>query len=107
MQSIHTYQWNFDTFVTQHILCNVSLAVAFNLIFRYIDDVSFINNNDFQLYVDSVYPNELEILDTTESSKSALYLNVLLNIDINGKLMTELNDNGIISLLHYKLALLM
>ena len=69
-----------------------SLAVAFNSTFRYIDDVLSINNNDFHSYVDSIYPNELEIKDTTESSMSASYLDILLNIDINGKLTTQLYD---------------
>ena len=36
--------------------------------------------------------NELEIKDTTESSMSASYLDILLNIDINGKLTTQLYD---------------
>ena len=40
----------------------------------------------------SIYPNELEIKDTTESSMSASYLDILLNIDINGKLTTQLYD---------------
>jgi hypothetical protein len=57
-----------------------SLAVAFNSTFRYIDVLS-INNNQFQLHVDSIYPNELEIKDTTESSTSASYLDVLLKFD--------------------------
>jgi hypothetical protein len=39
--------------------------VAFNSTFRYIDDVLTINNNRFHSYVDSIYPNELEIKDTT------------------------------------------
>jgi hypothetical protein len=54
----------------------MSLAVAFNSTFRYIDDVLSINNNQFQLYVNSIYPNELEIKDTTESSTSAPYIDV-------------------------------
>jgi hypothetical protein len=37
-------------------------------------------------YVDSIYPNELEIKDTTECSTSASYLDVLLKLDTNGKL---------------------
>jgi hypothetical protein len=44
--------------------------VAFNSTFRYIDDVLSINNNQFHSHVDSIYPNELEIKDTTESSTS-------------------------------------
>jgi hypothetical protein len=30
-------------------------------------------------HVDSIYPDELEIIDTTKSSTSALYSDVLLN----------------------------
>ena len=68
------------------------LAVAFNSTFRYIDDVLSINNDQFNSYVDSIYPSELEIKDTTESSTSASYLDVLLNIDADGKLTTQLYD---------------
>jgi hypothetical protein len=71
---------------------NKSLAVAFNSTFRYIDDVLFINNNNFHSYVDSIYPNELEIKDTTECSTSASYLDVLLKLDTNGKSTTKLYD---------------
>ena len=71
---------------------NKSLAVAFNSTFRYIDDVLSINNDRFHSYVDSIYPSELEIKDTTESSTSASYLDVLLNIDSGGKLTTQLYD---------------
>jgi hypothetical protein len=69
-----------------------SLAVAFNSTFRYIDDVLFINNNQFHSYADSIYPNELVIKDITECSTSASYLDVLLKLDTNGKLMTQLYD---------------
>jgi hypothetical protein len=59
---------------------------------RYIDDVLSINSDMFHSYVDSIYPIELEIKDTTESSTSASYLDVLLNIDADGKLTTQLYD---------------
>jgi hypothetical protein len=45
-----------------------------------------------QSYVDSLYPSELEIKDTTESYTSALYLDVLLNIVAGGKLKTKFFD---------------
>jgi hypothetical protein len=67
--------------------------VAFSSTFRYIDDVLSINNDQFHSYIDSIYPNELEIKDTTEPSTSASYLDVLLNIDVGGKLTTQLYDN--------------
>jgi hypothetical protein len=67
-----------------------SLAVAFNSTFRYIDDVLCINNSQFHSYVNSIYPNELEIKDTTECSISASHLHVLLKLDSNGKITTQL-----------------
>jgi hypothetical protein len=60
--------------------------------FRYIDDVLSINHNKFHSSVDSIYPNQLEIKDITECSTSALYLDVLLKWDINGKIKTQLYD---------------
>ena len=71
---------------------NKPLAVAFNSTFRYIDDILSINNDRFYSYVDSIYPSELEIKDTTESSTSASYLDVLLNINAGEKLTTQLYD---------------
>jgi hypothetical protein len=66
--------------------------VDFNLTFRYIDDVLSINNDQFHSYVDSIYPNELKIKDTTECSTPALYSDVLLKLDTNGKIMIQLYD---------------
>ena len=65
---------------------NKKLAVSFNHTFIYIDDVLSINNHNFHNYVHLIYPDELEIKDTTESDKSASYLDVLFNIDSNGRL---------------------
>ena len=77
-----------------------SLAVAFNSTFRYIDDILSINNNQFHSYVDSIYPNELEIKDTTDCSTTASHLDVLLKMDTNGKITTRLYHmtNRIISI---------
>jgi hypothetical protein len=60
--------------------------------FRYFDDVLSINNHNFHNYVHLIYPDELEIKDTKESDKSASYLDILLNIDSNGRLTTSLYD---------------
>jgi hypothetical protein len=57
---------------------NKPLVVAFNLTFRSINDVLSINNDHFHSHVDSLYLSELEIKDTTESSASASYFDVLL-----------------------------
>jgi hypothetical protein len=66
--------------------------VAFNSTFRYIDDVLSINNDRFHSYVDSIYPSELEIKDTIESSISASYLDGLMKIDAGEKLTAQLYD---------------
>jgi hypothetical protein len=47
---------------------------------------------DFHNYVHLINPDELEIKDTTKSDKSASYLDILLNIDSNGRLTTSLYD---------------
>jgi hypothetical protein len=68
------------------------LTVSLNYTFRYIDDVLSFNNHNRHNYLHLIYPYELEIKDTTESDKSALYLYILLNIDSNGRLRTSLYD---------------
>jgi hypothetical protein len=71
---------------------NKKLAVSFNHTFRYIDDVLSNNNHNFLNYVHLIYPDELEIKEATESDKSASYLDILHNIDSNGRLTTSLYD---------------
>jgi hypothetical protein len=73
--------WNFDTWTT------------------------FIYFKQRSIY--SIYPNELEMKDTTECSTSALYLDVLLKIDTNGKLATQLYDKqtGWFQFLHRQFSL--
>jgi hypothetical protein len=44
---------------------------------RDIGDVLSINNHNFHNYVHLIYPNELEIKDTTESDMYASYLDIL------------------------------
>jgi hypothetical protein len=48
--------------------------------------------DNFQNYVHLIYPDELVIKDTTESDKSASYLDILLNIESNGRLTTSQYD---------------
>ena len=50
------------------------------------------NNSRFGDYIHLIYPNELEIKDTTDSPKSASYLDLYLEIDSRGKLNTKLYD---------------
>ena len=69
-----------------------NVAKNFNFTFRYIDDVLSINNNDFSTYLQVIYPSELEIKDTTQSSTSASYLDLLLGTDNDKTLCTKIYD---------------
>ena len=68
------------------------LASRFNLTYRYIDDVLSINNPEFENYLGQMYPAELEIKNTTESTTSASYLDLLLSIGRDGQLHTSIYD---------------
>ena len=68
------------------------LASRFNLTYRYIDDVLSINNPEFENYLGQMYPAELEIKDTTESTTSASYLDLLLSIGRDSQLHTSIYD---------------
>jgi hypothetical protein len=71
---------------------NKTLAVSFNHTFRYIDDILSINDHNSHYYVHLIYPDELEIKDTTKSDNSASCLYILLYIDSYGRLTTTLYD---------------
>ena len=68
------------------------LARSFNFTFCYIDDVLSLNNSRFGDFVDRIYPIELEIKDTTDTDRSASYLDLHLEIDSEGWLRTKLYD---------------
>jgi hypothetical protein len=68
------------------------LARSFNFTFRYIDDVLSRSNSRFSDFVDRIYSIELEIKDTTDADRSASYLDLHLEIDSEGRLITKLYD---------------
>jgi hypothetical protein len=68
------------------------LAHSFNFSFRYIDDVLSLNNSRFGDFLHLIYPSQLEIKDTTDTVKSASYLDLHLEIDTRGRLNTKLYD---------------
>jgi hypothetical protein len=69
---------------------NKKLSVSFNHTFWYIDDVLSISNHKSYNYVRLIYPDEVEIEDITASAISASYLDILSNIDSDGRLTTSL-----------------
>ena len=87
------FLYSYEAEFVQNLLKNKQkkLAVQFNSTFRYIDDVLSINNNQFHDHLHAIYPPELEIKETTESTSSASYLDLLLS-KFNGSLTTKLYD---------------
>ena len=60
--------------------------------FRYIDDVLSLNDSRFGDFVDRIYPIELKIKDTTDTDRSASYLDLHLEIDSEWRLRAKLYD---------------
>ena len=54
-----------------------------------IDDVLSLDNTKFGDFVERIYPIELEIKDTTDTVKSASYLDLHLAIDNEGRLKNK------------------
>ena len=68
------------------------LASRFNLTYRYTDEVLSIIYQEFENYLCQMYPAEFEIKDTTESTTSVSYLDLLLSIRRDGKLHSSIYD---------------
>ena len=63
----------------------------FGLTFRYIDDLLSVNNKYFKDYVSDIYPDALELKETTESNTSCSFLDLLL-FDDDGELKSRVYD---------------
>ena len=68
------------------------LARRFNLSYRYIDDLISFNNKRFKEFNSDIYPKELTISETTESTSVASYLDLLLMRDRSNNITTKLYD---------------
>jgi hypothetical protein len=77
------FLYSYETDFIQWLLkkSEKKLTRSFNFTFRYIDDVLSLNNSRFVDFVDRIYPIELEIKDTTNTGRSASYLDLHLEID--------------------------
>ena len=78
----------------QGLLSNKDKKIGhtFNSRFRYIDDVMSLNNSRFCEHLHLIYPNELEVKDTTDTQRYASYLDIHLDIDNRRRLKTNLYE---------------
>ena len=68
------------------------LAVKFNFSYCYTDDLISFNNKRFKEFISDIYPKELTISETTESTSVAFYLDLLSTRDENNSITTKLHD---------------
>ena len=68
------------------------LAKKFNLSYRYTDDLISFSNKRFKEFISDIYPKELTISETTESTSVASYLDLLFTRDKNNNITTKLYD---------------
>ena len=68
------------------------LARKFNLSYRYNDDLISFNNKKFKEFISDIYPKELTVSETTESTSIASYLNQLFIRDKSNNITTKLYD---------------
>ena len=68
------------------------LARKFNLSYRYIDDLISFNNKRFKEFISDIYPKELTVSETTESTSIASYLDLLFIRNKSISITTKLDD---------------
>ena len=68
------------------------LARKFNLSYRCIDDLISFSNKRFNEFISDIYPKELTISETTESTSVASYLDLIFTRDGNNNITTKLYD---------------
>ena len=69
------------------------LARKFNhLSYHYIDDIICFNNERFKEFIFDIYPKELTISETTESTSVASHLGLLFTLDKSNNITTKLYD---------------
>ena len=68
------------------------LVRKFNVSYRYIDDLISFNNTRFKEFISDIYPKELTISETTESTSIASYLVLLFIRDKSSNITNKLYD---------------
>ena len=68
------------------------LARKSDLSYRYIDDLISFNNKRFKEFISDIYPKELTISETTESTSVASYLDLIFTRDKSNNITTKLFD---------------
>ena len=91
---LYSYENEFlDKLVLIGIEGKRKLVRKFNLSYRYIDDLISFNNKRVNEFISDIYPKEVTISETTESTSVASYLDLLFIRDENNNITTKLYEN--------------
>ena len=74
---LHTYEYEF---IIKTMKGDINRALQFNKTFRYIDDLLYVNNDNFNKHINEIYPSELILKSTTTTPSETSYLDTTINI---------------------------
>jgi hypothetical protein len=91
------FSYSYESEILQKIVKDKRIheAGAFNLKYRYIDDVLSINNSRFAEFLPLIYPPELEVKETTDTASSASFLDLYLERNDSDQLTTKIYDKRV------------
>ena len=91
---VDLFLYSYETELIQGFLRNnkTKLDISLNFTHRYIDAALSLNNATLNEHLDQIYSSELEIKETTDSTKSASFLDLFLEIYQKRKLVSKIYD---------------
>ena len=73
---LHTFEYDF---MLNTLKRDMTKAIQFSNTFRYIDDLLSVNNEQFENYISTIYPSELELKNTSTSTPEVCYHDARIN----------------------------
>ena len=77
---LHTFEYDF---MLNTLKRDMTKAIHFSNTFRYIDDLLSVNNEQFENYISTIYPSELELKDTSTPTTEVCYLDARIKLGDN------------------------
>ena len=77
---LHTFEYDF---MLNTLKRDMTKAIQFSNTFRYIDDLLSVNNEQFENYISTIYPSELELKDTSTPTTEVCYLDARIKLGDN------------------------
>ena len=77
---LHTFEYDF---MLNTLKRDMTKAIQFSNTFRYIDDLLSVINEQFENYISTIYPSELELKDTSTPTTEVCYLDARIKLGDN------------------------